>query len=143
MHLDNDWSTSLIRSVRKWTNLIRCKRIAMMLRRFESYRCYDWLRNGACTLFNGTKLCYWRQQPIIGNYNAAINKSSNILFFWISFMNTGSLVADTLLLLTDFSILDQTRTNSILFQTFNSNPNKVIITLDNLRWFNNYMYYKI
>ena len=24
-----------------------------------------------------------------------------------------------------------------------SNPNKVIITLDNLRWFNNYMYYKI
>ena len=30
-----------ISSVRKWTNLIRCKRIAMMLRRFESYRCYQ------------------------------------------------------------------------------------------------------
>ena len=71
------------------------------------------------------------------------NKSSNILFFLISFIHTGSLVADTLLLLTDLSILDQTRTNSILFQTFNSNLRFYILTFDNLRWFNNYMYYKI
>ena len=130
-----------ISSVRKWTNLIRCKRIAMMLRRFESYRCYQDTPKGNIINFFllyliliGSLLCLQSQRLFsilyIFRYNPDNEKSiiyecgffpknDKPINYILSFYTVGLtfLIFDLELLLIFPFVLEITNATTVSFQT--------------------------